>query len=198
MKMQIESAREVFARAGLVAAALVVAVATGCSGVKEKMGGILDGTSKAPAEQPAMSPPAPSAAQPTPSVPGAPKARSGARAAIAARPLSVRSECTARDAAGYTETIRLAVDQGRVGMLEAKIDIPRRGSCKFHLSDFRQTRTEPHVELKSSTGSMCTVRMWQQEGRFTVAFNDCQEKCTRGAFDYVWPMNLKMADGSCL
>jgi hypothetical protein len=90
------------------------------------------------------------------------------------------------------------VDQGRVGMVEAKITIPRRGSCEFLLSDFRQTRTEPHVELKSNHGTMCTIRMWQQEGRFTVAFSECQEKCTRGAFDYVWPMQVKMADGSCL
>lgn len=197
--MQIEVAGKVFGRTALVATALVIAVATGgCAGVKERAGNIPEGIGKTPDQQPASSPPLPSTVQTAPPVPSAPKARIGAAAPIPARPLSVRSECTARDQAGYTESIKLAVDHGLVGLLEAKIEIPRRGSCRFHLSDFRQTRTEPHVELKSSTGTMCTVRMWQQEGRFTVAFSECPEKCTRGAFDYVWPMHLKMADGSCL
>lgn len=197
--MQIESACKVFGRDALLAAALVIAVAAGgCAGVDEKAGEMRESTGKAPGPQPPASAPAPPTVQATPPAPAAPKSRLGAKAPIPARPLSVRSECTARDATGYTESIRLAVDQGRVGMLEAKITIPRRGSCGFHLSDFRQTRTEPHVELKSSHGTLCTIRMWQQEGRFTVAFSECQEKCTRGAFDYVWPMHVKMADGSCL
>jgi hypothetical protein len=199
MKMQIESACKVFERDALLAAALVVAVAAGgCAGVNEKAGEMREKTGKAPGPQPETGAPAPPTVQATPPVPGPPKSRRGAAAPIPARPLSVRSECTARDANGYTESIRLAVDQGRVGMLEAKITIPRHGSCGFHLSDFRQTRTEPHVELKSNHGTTCTIRMWQQEGRFTVAFSECQEQCTRGAFDYVWPMNVKMADGSCL
>jgi hypothetical protein len=198
--MQIESARKVFGRTAPLATALVIAVATGsCTGVKEKVGETREGIGKAPGQQqPAPSPPVPPTVQATPPAPSAPKARTGAMAPIPARPLSVRSECTARDATGYTESIKLAVDQGRVGLLEAKIEIPRRGSCRFHLSDFRQTRTEPHVELRSSSGTMCTVQMWQQSGRFTVAFSECQEKCTRGAFDYVWPMHVKIADGSCL
>ena len=112
--------------------------------------------------------------------------------------LSVRSECKSRDETGYTESIRLVVDQGQVSLMEAKIEVPRRGTCDFRLSDFRQTRAKPHVELRSNTGSMCTVRMWQQRNRFTVAFNDCHEKCTSGAFDYIWPVELNSADGSCL
>jgi hypothetical protein len=199
MEMQIESARNGSGRTALLAAALIVAVATGgCGGVKEKGGGKAEGIGKAPERQPAANPPVPPAVQAAPPEPGTPRARAGAAAPIRARPLSVRSECTARDQTGYTESIRLAVDQGKVGLLEATILIPRRGSCGFHLSEFRQTRTEPHVELRSNSGTKCTVRMWQQDGRFTVAFSECQEKCTRGAFDYIWPVELKMADGSCL
>jgi hypothetical protein len=199
MEMQIESARNGSGRTALLAAALIIALATGgCTGVKEKGGGIAEGIGKAPDRQPATSPPVPPAVQAAPPEPSTPKPGIGAAARIRARPLSLRSECTVRDQTGYTESIRLAVDQGKVGLLEAKITIPRRGSCGFHLSDFRQTRTEPHVELRSSTGTKCTVRMWQQDGRFTVAFSECQEKCTRGAFDYIWPVELKMADGSCM
>jgi hypothetical protein len=205
MEMQIESACKAFGRTALLAAALAIAVATGgCTGVKEKVSDIGEGIDNVPDQRPATSPPVRPTVQvtppvqATPPVPSAPKARIEAAAPIPARPLNIHSKCTARDANGYTESIRLAVDQGWVGLLEAKIQIPRRGSCRFHLSDFRQTRTEPHVELRSSTGTMCTVRMWQQGGRFTVAFSECQEKCTRRAFDYVWPMHLKIADGSCL
>lgn len=193
MEIQIESACKIIGRTGLLATALVVAGATGgCAVVKETVGEIREVFGKARGQEPA---PTVGAA---PQEPGAPTARSESATAIPARPLSVRAKCTARDETGYTESIRLAVDEGRVGLLEAKIEIPRRGSCGFHLSDFRQTRTEPHVELRSSTGTMCTVRMWQQNDRFTVAFNECHEKCTRGAFDYVWPIQLKLADGSCL
>lgn len=199
METQIESACKVYGWTALLATAMVIAVALGgCAGVKERAGEIPEGVAKAPGQQTAPNPAVPPTAQAAPPTHSAPKARIGVAAPIRARPLSVRSECTTRDHAGYTESIRLVVDQGRVGLLEAKIEIPRRGSCAFHLSDFRQTRTDPHVELRSSTGTMCTIRMWQQDGRFTVAFSECQEKCTRGAFDYLWPVELKMADGSCL
>ncbi len=199
MEMQVVSVCRVFGRTTRLAAALVIAVAMGgCAGVKEKAGETREGIGKAPGQPPGTSVPAPPTVQAAPPLPVAPKTRTGAATPIPARPLSVRSECTARDKSGYTESIRLAVDQGRVGLMEAKITIPRRGSCGFHLADFRQTRSEPHVELRSSTGTKCTVRMWQQGGRFTVAFSECQEKCSRGAFDFVWPVELKMADGSCL
>ena len=199
MEMSIESARAVFARKAVLAAALLIAgVLNGCSGVKEKVAdtreasAIARGPQPAPAAQPSSTPPA---AQPAPS---ASAARVEVAALKPAHALSVRSECTARDETGYTESIRLAVDQGRVELMEAKIEIPRRGSCGFRLAEFRQTRTEPHVELQASSGTMCTVRMWRQGERFTVAFSDCQEKCTGGAFAYVWPVNVSSSDGSCL
>ena len=134
----------------------------------------------------------------SPPVPVAPRPKAEAPPPFPVGALSVRSECKSRDQTGYTESIKLAVEQGRVDMLEAKIDIPRRGSCGFRLADFRQTRTKPHVELQSIAGTKCTVRMWRQGERFTVSFSDCQEKCTRGAFDYVWPVELNATDGSCL
>ncbi len=116
--MQIESACKVFGRTAPLATALVIAVATGgCTGVKEKVGETREGIGKAPGQQPAPSPPVPPTVQTTPPAPSAPKARIGALAPIPARPLSVRSECTARDGNGNTESIKFAVDQGRVGLL---------------------------------------------------------------------------------
>ncbi len=195
--MQIEPVHAGYARETLFLTVLLamMCVISGCAGVKERP---RETMSQARSRQTAPLPPVSPALQTAPPSPDVPKASIVAATPIPAGTLSVRSECTSRDQTGYTESIKLAVDQGRVDLLEAKIDIPRRGSCGFRLADFRQTRSEPHVELQSSTGSMCTVRMWQQGERFTVAFNDCQEKCTRGAFEYVWPMNLNSADGSCL
>jgi len=196
MKRSIESARMVFGRTAILTLALLAAVLGGCSGVKEKTADKREASAIARAPQPAP------AAQVSSTPPAAQPAPSAARVEVAAlkpaHALSVRSECTARDETGYTESIRLAVDQGRVELMEAKIEIPRRGSCGFRLAEFRQTRTEPHVELQASSGTMCTVRMWRQGERFTVAFSDCQEKCTGGAFAYVWPVNVNSADGSCL
>jgi hypothetical protein len=166
--------------------------------VKDNTGAARGAGDEPRSAQPAPSRPAPVTATVAPPAASVTAPRRAAPMPFPAGTLSVRSECNSRDESGYTETIKLAVDRGRVALLEAKIVIPRRGSCGFSLSDFRQTRTEPHVELRSSTGSMCTVRMWQQGKRFTVAFNDCQEKCTRGAFEYVWPVELNSADGSCL
>lgn len=209
--MRGDSAHEEFCNtARLAAVAAIVCTMCACSIMRDRPGQTSDaiGTtrSRQQAPPPPTSPGTPTAsvtpsAPPVPTAataPAATTARAKTSAASPAGALSLRSNCTARDETGYTESIRLAVDEGRVGLLEAKIEIPRRGSCGFRLADFRQTRTEPHVELISSNGSMCTVRMWQQGGRFTVSFSDCQEKCTRGAFDYVWPVELNSADGSCL
>ncbi len=169
----------------------------GCNGTREKTA-----APRAAAAEPGGGGPAGPVASAPPSVPPpvpvARKPRAEPPAPFAVGALSVRSECTSRDQSGYTESIKLAVEQGRVDLLEAKIEIPRRGSCGFRLADFRQTRTKPHVELQSIAGTKCTVRMWRQGERFTVSFSECQEKCTSGAFDYVWPMELNAADGSCL
>jgi hypothetical protein len=199
MEMYIESGRNFFGRTAALALVLAIAAMTGgCAELKEKVGELREKIRKMRGLQPAPPPPLPPVVQAAPPAPGAPAAAVEAPAAIPERGLNVRAECSARDETGYTESIKLTVDQGRVGLLEAKFEIPRRGSCGFQLSDFRQTRTAPHVELQSSAGTRCTVRMWEQGGRFTVAFSDCQEKCTRGAFDYVWPVELNSADGSCL
>jgi hypothetical protein len=185
-------------RSAVLAALLALSAAGimgGCAGLKKTAG-------EAPERirQTRSLPPAPSPQPHRPAEPTAPKAAAArdAAAAFSGNMLSVRSTCNSRDATGYTESIRLSVDQGQVQALEAKIVIPRRGSCGFRLADFHQTRSAPHVELRASSSTQCTVRMWEQSGRFTVAFSDCHEKCTRGAFDYVWPVELNSADGSCL
>ena len=181
----------------LVAVAILLGAIGGCAEIKEKVSEVREKIRKMRGTQPAPPPPMPPTVQATAPTPAAP-APTEKSAAPAADGLNVRADCSARDETGYVETIKLAVQGGQVGLLEAKFDVPRRGSCQFRLTDFRQTRMEPHVEMQSASGSACTVRMWEQASRVTVAFSDCQEKCTRGAFDYVWPVELNAADGACL
>jgi hypothetical protein len=118
--------------------------------------------------------------------------------ALAAGAINVRAACSARDETGYKEDIAIEVADGEVKVLSARVDVPRRGFCRFDLSDFRQTRRLPHVELAASSGSRCVMFLWEQEGKVTVAANECAEKCTRGTFDYVWPLRVDAATGSCL
>ncbi len=197
--MQLESTHAVFGREVLLATALSLAcMISACGGLKQKVADPRDAVDKTRATQAAPPPQVSPPVQTALAAPSAPPPRAEAAAPFAVGTLSVRSDCKSRDQTGYTESIKLAVEQGRVDMLEARIDIPRRGSCGFRLADFRQTHTKPHVELQSIAGTKCTVRMWRQGERFTVAFSECHEKCTRGAFDYVWPVELNAADGSCL
>lgn len=145
-------------------------------------------------EQPPAPPPPEKPASPETSAPPPPAPAPAREPGIA-----VRSQCQGKDETGYTETVDLEVEDGRVHRLDARIDIPKRGSCRFELSDFRQTRERPHIELLSKAGDACAVRLWQQGGKLVIAITDCPDKCARpGAFDYVWPIELDATSGACL
>lgn len=133
-----------------------------------------------------------------PSAPGEPAKVEPVPAPVAATGISLRAICSGKDETGYTENIQLDVSNGTVNQFDARIEVPRRGSCKFGMGDFRQTRTAPHVELMARSGSQCAVRIWQQSERVTAAVSDCSEMCTRGAFEYVWPIELDAETGSCM
>jgi hypothetical protein len=144
-------------------------------------------------------------AQPAPAVPAVPAppplaapTTGKAPVRIPDRALNIQADCTSHDDRGYAEAIKLSVANGLVSQLEARITVPKRGSCSFRLADFRQTRSAPHVELLARSGSKCATRMWYQLNRFTVAFSDCIEMCTPGStVDYIWPIELRLSDGAC-
>ena len=77
------------------------------------------------------------------------------------------------------------------------MDIPGRGSCRFQLADFRQTKRAPYVELLGRANAACALRVWQQQDRITLAATDCADRCTRGAFDYLWPVEFRAPGGGC-
>lgn len=133
-----------------------------------------------------------------PAAPGEPAKPAPVPAPVAATGISLRANCSGKDETGYTENIQLDVSNGTVNRFDARIEVPRRGSCKFGMAEFRQTRTAPHVEMLARSGSECAVRIWQQNERVTAAVSDCSEMCTRGAFEYVWPIELDAQTGSCM
>lgn len=114
----------------------------------------------------------------------------------AVKPISIKTECSYRDPTGYGGKLKLAVDKSQVNDLVAEIQVPKRGKCNFALKDFQQTAKEPSVTLSSRSGS-CTVRIWEQETKLTVAFNSCKDRCQGDSFDYVWPIIVNTKTGKC-
>ena len=152
---------------------------SGCAAVEEDLRQIHDYLRKLRGRDPAPPPPAPPAAAELP---------------VAA--LNLNATCVGKEETGYAENVRVTVAGGQVRALDARIDIPNRGSCRYQLAEFRQTKQAPFVELLARSGSACALRMWQQGDRVTLAATDCEEKCTRGAFEYAWPVELN-AEGAC-
>ena len=111
------------------------------------------------------------------------------------RPLDVATDCSFKDETGYRGSARVSVRQARVEDFSAHVDIPRRGSCNFEMAEFRQVKTQPHVELAAASG--CKVQMWEQGRQITVAFADCRANCSGNAVDYLWPILIDAPSGRC-
>jgi hypothetical protein len=115
---------------------------------------------------------------------------------ITGQALNARASCSFRDDTGYAGRLELAVRDARVEQLDARVDVPNRGSCQFRLADFRQTENLPIVVLASQkTG--CKVSLWEQGDQVTVAFRDCRSECGGDAVNYLWPILVNNQKGSC-
>ncbi len=145
---------------------------------------------------PGKAPPAAEAPQPAP-VAKAPAAAKPARPGpIPVRPLNVKTECSFRDETGYNGALKLDVAEAKVQAFEAKVNIPKRGACRFNLKDFRQTKELPAIELSQARGR-CIVRVWEQGERVTVAFQQCEKMCSGNSYSYLWPILNDRSKGSC-
>lgn len=111
------------------------------------------------------------------------------------RPLSVKADCRFKDEVGYSASALLDISYSQVSAFAASVDVPKRGSCRFDLADFRQVPKDTHVELVARDG--CTVRIWEQGEQVTVSFAECAKRCTKGTFEYVWPILLDRPSGQC-
>lgn len=159
----------------------VLAILAGCAQVRDDVRQIREALRKLRGKEPAPQPPAPPpvAQTPAPATPGA----------------TLKASCVDKDETGYAENAHFEIAAGQVRSLDATITIPNRGSCRYQLSAFRQTKSSPFVELQSASSASCVVRIWQQGDRVTMAPTDCADKCTRGAFDYAWPIEFKTTGG---
>lgn len=115
---------------------------------------------------------------------------------IDGRALNAKASCSFRDDTGYAGRLDLAVSDARVELLDARVDVPKRGSCEFRLADFRQTESLPIVVLASQRTS-CKVSLWEQGTQVTVAFRDCRTECGGDAVNYLWPILVDSQKGSC-
>lgn len=113
---------------------------------------------------------------------------------IPVRPLEVTAECRYRDDAGVEGTLVLDVKGSKVERFASRIDMGRRGSCRFDLSQFRQTAFTPAPTLVAGG---CTVSMWEQGDQVTVSYRNCAGQCTPGAHEYLWPTLVSRRSGIC-
>lgn len=146
-----------------------------------------------PPPEPLTNPQSEDAARPAVAARAAKKKKPGP---IPTRPLNVKTDCIFRDETGYGGTMKLAVENARVQSFQASVTIPQRGNCKFDLKNFRQTRELPNVML-NHLHDRCTVHVWEQGERVTVAFLQCQKMCSGSAWEGLWPILTDTRDGSC-
>ena len=88
------------------------------------------------------------------------------------------------------------VQDSKVRALAVELVMPRRGTCRYDLTQFRQTQALPSVELAG--GRDCRIRMWEQGETITVSFANCPQHCNpASATDYVWPLLIDRPTGQC-
>ena len=113
------------------------------------------------------------------------------------RPLNVRSRCANIDAIGTETLLDLLVNNAEVQTFHAQVAIRGRGTCRFSLTDFDQVERLPQALLRHKRYAGCTVRLWEEGKKVTIAFNSCPRSCDRNAFSYLWPIMVEADSGRC-
>lgn len=116
---------------------------------------------------------------------------------IADRPIDLAGRCTQAEDDGFREQATLDVRDNRVEALSWQLWVGRRGSCRFDLEEFRQTRSRPSIELQARDGSGCRLMIWQEPRRVTLAHAGCEQRCTPGIYDDAWPVMFEPTTGRC-
>jgi hypothetical protein len=116
---------------------------------------------------------------------------------IAYHPITIDAHCAQREEDGFREDARLVIDDNRVKAIDWALWVGQRGTCRFELADFRQTREKPQVELTAKDGSGCKLLVWQEPGHVTLAHADCEARCTPGIYEQAWPVLFDPANGRC-
>ena len=113
------------------------------------------------------------------------------------RPIDLAGRCMQTEEDGYREDASLNVVDNQVQALSWQLSVGRRGSCRFELSDFRQTRSRPHIELQARDGGRCKLLVWQEPRQVTLAHADCESRCSAGIYSEAWPVLFNPHTGQC-
>ncbi|MGF2508185.1 hypothetical protein [Ralstonia pseudosolanacearum] len=99
---------------------------------------------------------------PLPSLPSLPiiGRPSAPSAPIADRRIDLSGSCSQTEEDGFREQATLTVADNNVSALQWQLWVGRRGSCRFDLSTFQQTKRRPSIEL-SERNSSCKLMVWQ-------------------------------------
>ena len=113
------------------------------------------------------------------------------------RPIDLAGRCEQTEEDGFTERALLEIRNSQVQALSWRIEVGHRGSCRFELSDFRQVRSRPSIELAERGAGACKLMVWQVPERVTLAHADCERYCTPGIADQAWPVMFDSRSGAC-
>ncbi len=175
------------ARLGLLAATAALVVACGSLG---SIGGEPVPDSPAAPQLP------PAATKPGKAAP-APKA-SGRRAPHADKRIELAGRCNQVDVDGFGENAILDVRNNTVTALNWTIKVGRKGTCTFKGTDFRQTKSRPHIELVSRDGAGCKLMIWQEARRITLGHAGCERWCSpRSIAEDAFPVMFDPNTGGC-
>lgn len=112
-------------------------------------------------------------------------------------PIEIAGRCNQTEEDGFHEQARLDVRSNWVQALSWRIDVGRKGHCRFELGDFRQVKARPSIELLERAGGSCKLMVWQGQGRVTLAHAGCERFCTAGIYEQAWPVMFDAVTGAC-
>jgi hypothetical protein len=112
-------------------------------------------------------------------------------------PINLVGNCAQSDDDGFREQAHLEVRQGSVRALDWQILVGNKGSCRFGLDAFQQTRSRGHIELVSKDRSGCKLLVYQDPRRVTLAHAGCESRCTNGIHEQAWPVMFDPRSGGC-
>ncbi|WP_042591827.1 hypothetical protein, partial [Ralstonia solanacearum] len=112
------------------------------------------------------------------------------------RRIDLSGYCSQTEEDGFREQATLTVADNNVSALQWQLWVGRRGSCRFDLSTFQQTKRRPSIEL-SERNSSCKLMVWQDPRRVTLAHANCEAHCTPGIYEQAWPVMFDPQTGQC-
>jgi len=111
--------------------------------------------------------------------------------------IDIAGNCKRTEEDGFREDATVRVSHNAVQTLTWKLWVSRRGWCHFDLAEFKQVQQTPHIELHAIDGSGCTLMVWQDPRRITLAHARCEKHCTPGIYDEAWPVLFDPRSGGC-